>query len=132
MTTRKLAKGVQDLDNRIEILDELLHEKLRKDWDVYCKKELQFTKEELIHRSYRNALAGEWRYFFANIFDDYYIESYEKENGLEITIKMLLNLQNIFDELVKDSCSYDSIDFNPESFIMIFEGFVEGKCGILI
>ena len=113
-----------------ELIDELLHEKIEKDWREYYDVELLRTKEELFRKSYMNAIAGEWRYFFADIFGEGYVENCEEKNSLEVTIKMLLSLQNIFVELVKDSCEYNSIDINPENFKVMFEGFVERKCGI--
>ena len=114
------------------LLDELLLEKIVKDWGKYCDKELLRTKEELFRKSYRNAVACEWRYFFSDIFEENYFENCEENSSFEVIIKMLLGLQNVFDELVKDSCEYNSIDINPESFRVIFEWFVEKKCGIKI
>ena len=113
-----------------ELLDELLREKIEKDWCKYYDEELLRTKEELFSKSYMNAVAGEWRYFFADIFEENYVENCEGNSSLEVAIKMLLGLHNVIDELVKDSCEYNSIDLNPESFRVMFEGFVERKCGV--
>ena len=114
------------------LLGKHLHEKIAKDWNKYCEKELLRTKEELFRKSYRNAVADEWRYFFADIFEENYVKKCEEYNSFEVIVRMLLSLHNVFEELVIDSYEYNSIDFSPESFGVMFEGFIERKCGIKI
>ena len=120
------------MNKKIELLNKLLYEKIESDWGKYCDKELDCSKEKLFKNSYRNAIAREWYYFFSDIFEENYIADCAEECSIEMAIDMLLNLHNVFDEFVKDTCKYDSIAIHPEGFGAMFEDFIEGKCGIKI
>lgn len=103
-----------------------VREKVAEDWLAYRKDVLAQDKETILRDSYRNAVAGEWLYFFDNTFkDDYLDDDCNNINNIEVVLNKLLGLKNIIVTLIDYVLGYDSIDYSQDGFSCIFDDYFE-------
>lgn len=102
--------------NHLDELREEVNDKIADDHEKYKNKELQASKESLFNASYRNAIAGEWLYFFDNYFEG----AYDDELAV---LKWLLSLRNIIESFTQYAFDRDIVEFTTEWFCDTFEEY---------
>jgi len=109
---------------------EQLQLKIENDYTAYREQQLELGATVLWNNSFQNAICGEWNCYL----DCWFIQAEDiaESGGTEEMVDVLLELNNIFEELVQHTCEYDSVDFLSDSFYWYLEQFVKQYEGVVV